>query len=127
MRRSPRARERGSVLIDALVAIGVMTVTLVMAAQTLGDGARRTAAGERSRLALLEARSRLAEVGGDIPLVVGDAQGVDGDMVWRVDIAPGPPTGGAAGVGLLQVTVAVSDRGGPELATLRTLRLGAAT
>ena len=96
MTRCPEG-ESGSVLVDALVAIGVMAITLALAAEAVGDGAIRTRAVERSRMAALEARSRLAEVGGDISLAPGRASGEDGDLVWTVDIAPGPAGGGGAG------------------------------
>ncbi len=114
-------------LVDALVAIAIMAVILTFAAQAAGDGARRTAASERSRLAVMEARSRLAEVGADIPLSPGRASGEGGDLVWLVDIAPADAvTSGLTG-GLLAVVVTVKARkGGAELATLRSLRVRAA-
>ncbi len=116
-------RERGSVLVDALVAIGVMTVTLALAAQVVGEGARRTGAVERSRLAALEARSRLAEVGGDIALAPGRSSGTDDDLVWTVDIAPRPAAAAARSGPLLDISVTVGGPDGPPLATLRSVRV----
>jgi hypothetical protein len=120
--RTRAPHDAGSVLIDALVAIGVIAVTLAFAAQAVGDGALRTRAGEEARLAALEARSRLAEVGGDLPLVEGRAQGVDGTLIWTVDISPqGSPTldGGAP---LMAVKVTVGDRGHPDLVSIVSLK-----
>ena len=116
-----QGQETGSVLIDALVAIGVLTLTMAFAAEAIGNGVVRTREGERSRMAGLEARSRLAEVGGDIALVPGSASGEDADMVWTVDIAPSSATGSAA-VPMLDVTVDVRGSDGAHLATLKSLR-----
>ena len=117
------AKDQGSVLVDALVAIGVIGIALAFAGETVGGSALRTAAGERSRLAGLEARSRMAEVGADIPLTPGQASGEDGDLTWSVDIAPAPGASGQAG-SLMTVTVTVAARDGRPLVTLKSLRLG---
>jgi len=79
-------------------------------------------------MALQVAQSELAAVGAEIPLSPGQTAGVSGDLVWRVDVSPynaeGQPN--AAG-GLWKVAVSVRPRaGGPDIATLQTLRLGAA-
>jgi len=124
--RTCKDSEAGSILIDALVAIGVIAITLAFAAEAVGDGALRTRAGEEVRMAELEARSRLAEVGGDLPLVEGRAQGVDGDLIWTVDIMPeSSPTldGGAA---LMAVKVTVGDRARPNIVSIRSLRAAGA-
>lgn len=115
---SAAGRDDGSVLIDALTAIGIMTLALAIGAQVIAQGARRTHASEQSRLATLEARSRLAEVGADIALVPGRVSGQDGDLVWNVDIEP---DGG--GAGLLKVHVVVGAPGHAALASLDSLRL----
>lgn len=117
--------ERGSVLVDALVAIGIMGLTLAFAADAVGDGARRTHAAELSRLAVLEARSRLAEVGGDIPLQAGRDTGEDAGLEWQVDVAPASGFAGKVGR-LMEVTVQVSAPGRPALATLHSQRLAGA-
>lgn len=112
-------------LVDALVAMALLTLTLAFAAQAVGDGARRTAAAERSRLAALEAQSRLDEVGGDIPLQVGRDEGQDAGLTWRVDISPAAGLASAQGR-LLDVAVQVYAPGGGLLATLRSRRMGGA-
>ena len=113
--------EQGSVLVDALVAIGVMAVALTAAAQVMSDASRRMAAAEESRLALMEARSRLAEVGGDIPLQVGVVSGDDEGLFWRVEIEPAPGLSNQAGR-LLDVTVNVADARGRGHAALSSRR-----
>ena len=85
--------DQGSVLVDTLVAIAIMSLTLVLAAHAVGDGARRTRAAEASGLETLEARSRMAEVGADIPLQPGRDSGEDGALDWQVEIAPAPGPG----------------------------------
>ncbi len=123
---SPRDGETGSILIDALVAIGVIAITLAFAAQAVGDGALRTRAGEEVRMAELEARSRLAEVGGDVPLAEGRAQGVDGDLVWTVDITPEAAPTLDGGAPLMAVKVTVGDRARPDIVSIRSLRAAGA-
>ena len=103
-----------------------MTLTMVFAAEAIGDGAVRSREGERSRMAELEARSRLAEVGADIPLVPGSASGEDGELVWTVAIAPAAMNaGGAAPV--LEVSVDVTGSDGVHLAGLKSLRIAGAS
>ena len=117
-------REQGSVLVEAMVAAGVMAMTLAVAYRAAGDGALRTQAADRSRLAVLEAQSRLAEVGGDIALAPGQSSGRDGDIAWRVDVAPAAAQG--AGARLLAVSASAGPRDGPPRVTLRTLRIAPA-
>jgi len=117
--------DSGSVLIDALVAIGVIAITLAFAAQAVGDGALRTRAGEEARMAMLEARSRLAEVGGDLPLADGRAGGVDGDLIWTVDIETQSAPTLDGGVPLMAIKVTVGDRTRPDIVSIRSLRAAA--
>ncbi|WP_174300550.1 hypothetical protein [Caulobacter sp. S45] len=114
------ASDAGSVLVDTLVAIGIMALTLGFTAQAVGDSARRTRAAELNRLETLEARSRLAEVGADIPLQPGRESGQDGALVWRVDIAAGSGLASQSGR-LMDVTVSVSMGSGAAV-TLHSQR-----
>ncbi len=106
-----------------MVAAGVMAMTLAVAYRAAGDGALRTAAAERSRLAVLEAESRMAEVGGDVALAPGESSGIDGDLAWRIQVSPAPQQGGAGR--LMAVSVEVGPREGRPLVTLRSLRFAA--
>lgn len=106
-------------LIDALVAIAIMAVMLVLTARVVSDGGRRTAAARGSALALMEARSRLAEVGADIPLQSGETSGDDAGLAWHVLVLPAQTLSGKSGRAY-DVTVQVAagrDGGG---ATLRS-------
>jgi hypothetical protein len=120
-----RAGDDGSVLIDALVAVGVLTVTLALAGEAVGDSAKRTRQAEAHRLAALEAASRMAEVGADIAASPGESQGVDGALVWSIDISPSGEGAATDGTRLLDVKVVVADSGGHTLSSLHSLRVGA--
>lgn len=120
-----RAADDGSVLIDALVAVGVLTVTLVLAGEAVGDSAKRTRLAESHRLAALEAASRMAEVGADISAAPGQSQGVDGPLVWSIDISPSGEGAATDGTRLLDVKVVVTDQAGHPLSSLHSLRVGA--
>jgi hypothetical protein len=113
--------EAGSVLVEAMVACAILAMTLALACRAVGDGAHRTGGAERSRLAMLEARSRLDEVGADIALAPGVSSGEDGELVWRVEIAPADSSGAANGR-LMDVRVGV-EQGGRQVVSLHSLRL----
>ena len=117
-----RVHEEGSVLVEAMVAAAIMAMTLAMAYRAAGDGALSTGNAERSRLAVLEAQSRLAEVGGDIALAPGESSGVDGDLAWRVEVSPAPSAPSGSGR-LMAVSVEVGPPQGRALVSLRSLRL----
>ena len=104
-------------LVEAMVAAGIMAMTLAVAYRATGDGALRTGAAERSRLAVLEAQSRLAEIGSDIALAPGESSGIDAGLAWRVEVSP------AGGSGRLRaVAVEVGPAAGRPLVTLHSLR-----
>ena len=121
--KRPGKRQEGTVLVEAMVAAGIMAMTLAVAYRATGEGARRTGAAEQSQLASLEAQSRMAEVGGDIALAPGESSGMDGDLAWRVEVAPFASSETGTGR-LMAVTVYVGARDGPPRVTLRSLRLG---
>ncbi len=112
-----RPSDAGSVLVDALVGLGILAITLTLAAQAVQDGLRRSRRQEDARMAQLVARSQLASVGADIPLAPGRRSGADGPLLWAVTVTPDAGSGG-----LLSVAVEVDDARGARLATLRSLR-----
>lgn len=118
--RHERGSERGSVLVEALVAILIVVAMSGLWFDALGSSARQQADLADRRAALLVARSQLAAAGVVDPLIPGETSGSDAGFVWRVAVAPFP----AAGEGIAQVVVAVGRPGGRDLATLQTLRLG---
>jgi hypothetical protein len=126
--RPPRA-DAGSALVESIVAAAIVALALGTTLRVIADSAARDRAADARRTALLVAQSELANVGADIPLAPGDGSGRWGDLAWRVRISPygedeqggeGNPAGR-----LLYVVVSVSPiAGGPDLVTLRSLRLG---
>jgi hypothetical protein len=117
--------DAGSVLVEAMVAVAVIAMMLAVTYRGVGESVLRVRAAETARTASLIAQSRLALVGGEIPLAPGDASGVDGDFIWRVVIAPASRDPSANGR-LLSVTAAVRDSRHPvDRAVLHTLREGA--
>ena len=97
-------------LVEAIVAVAIMATVSAVACRAVGDGAHRAAAVDRARLARLEARSRLDEVGADIALAPGVSAGRDAGFDWRVEITAAE--GSAAENGrLMDVTVDVSQDG----------------
>lgn len=115
--------ERGTVLIEALVAIAILAEISLLAFRATGESAVRTQRAETQRLAVLVAQSRLASVGSEVPLREGRFSGVDGDFAWTVSERPMAAASSRAGR-LVAVSIEVSDRGSAvRLAHLETLRL----
>ena len=126
------ARDDGFTLLEVLVALVILSTTVVAALQLFGGGLRlaRTA-GDQSDAALL-ASAKLAEVDPG-PLTEGTEEGNDGPYHWsrRVTLVPSllpieQDTPEAVSIRLARVKVEV--RWGQsrrfELATLRTWRIG---
>lgn len=121
MKRAVPDSERGSVLIEALIASLIVAATVGTAFEVIGGTAARTAAlGDRQR-AMLVAQSQLAGANLAVALDGTRTSGIDGDLAWTLTVAPAP---GYAPEPMAAVTVrVVRARGGPVLATLSTLRM----
>ena len=115
--------ERGSVLIEALVAVAILGGILALGFRNAGESALRTHRAELRRMAGLVAQSQLARVGADIPLARGTLQGVDGDFACTLTQLPAAVPPSRTGR-LIVVAVDVRNRdGGASAARLQTLRL----
>ena len=116
----PKSSERGSILIEALVASLIVAATVGTAFEVIGGGASRTVATDLRQRAMLVAESQLA--GASLAVAFGGrSSGVDGDLAWTLDVSRAE---GFAPEPLAMVTVRVAPaRGGKALATLSTLRL----
>ena len=117
--------DTGSIFVEAMIAAAIVAMALSGTFRVIADNATRARAAEARRAALLVAQSQLADVGAEIPVATGTSDGVSGDLLWRVDVAPygDQDQVGSAGA-LFDVTVSVSPAvGGPALVTLHTLRL----
>src|SRR5689334_18774791 len=88
--RFPAVRaDAGFTLIEVLVAFAIMAVALGALFAVFGSGLRRGGQVEAERNALAVAQSILADIGGEIPLADGKAEGEAlGGMHWRIDIRP---------------------------------------
>jgi len=128
----PGARDEGFTLIEVLVALVVLTTTLVAVLQLFGGGLRlvRTA-GDQADAALL-ASAKLADLDAG-PLTEGSTDGTEGPYRWTrtVKLDPSllpfePDTQGTIGVRLARVSVEVrwGQSRRVELATLRVWRVG---
>lgn len=119
------AAERGTVLLDAMVAAAIVAGAAGLLVTVALDGLDRARAAESRRMALLVAESRLAAVGAEPPLTVGRSSGRDGAFVWTVEVAPYRRTGGASAAGtLMQVEVTAGRLGeSAPRAVLRSVRL----
>ncbi len=116
-------REKGSILIETLIAAAIIAMILGAALQTIqvnAGGARRA---ELHRMATLVAQSRLASVGGEIPLLPGRYDGRDGELGWRVEVTPYPRAVASRAGRLMQVSVSAGPIGAPPAVTLASLRL----
>lgn len=116
-------RDAGSVLVEAMVAVAVVALVMGAGYVAIGSSALRAEAADRSRMAMLIARSQMAAVGAEVPLAPGDADGVEGGFRWRTSIAEEPAEPSATGR-LLRVTVTVVDGdAAPQRARLTSLRV----
>jgi hypothetical protein len=119
--------ERGSVFVESLIAAAIVAMALGAMFRVISDSAARDRAVTMRRLALLVAQSELDRIGAEIPTAPGQSSGVDGTLAWRVEIEPYADAGEPDQAGALyRVIVEVRPvAGGPDLVTLRSLRLGA--
>jgi type II secretory pathway pseudopilin PulG len=121
MRRS----DQGSAFIESLIAAAIVCLALGATFQVIADSTGRARQNQARGAAYLVAQSELADVGAEIPLQPGKTSGVSGPFAWTVDMAPFETGQASSTAGaLLQVTVQVQARqGGPQLATLQSLRV----
>src|SRR4030095_12357997 len=128
----PSVRDEGFTLLEVLVALVVLTTTLVAVLQLFGGGLRvaRTAGDHADAARLASAKLAELEPG---PLIEGATEGTDGPYRWtrRVTLDPAllpfeRATPGALAVRLARVNVEVrwGQSRHVELVTLRVWRTG---
>jgi prepilin-type N-terminal cleavage/methylation domain-containing protein len=121
-----RGGGRGFTLIEVLVALVIFALVFGVLAQIFQSGLRQTAGAAAASEATMVARSQLARVGVELPLVAGEALGETADgLHWRtaIRLAEPPDEEQSFVPYLVEVTVAWGD-GPAEQITLTTLRLG---
>jgi type II secretory pathway pseudopilin PulG len=116
---TPAARETGSVLVEALVAVLIVAAMAGLWFDTLAQGVRQQRTLADRRTAMLVAQSQLAAASVRNPSGQ-ESSGVNAGMEWRTSIEPFP----AAGEGIERVTVTVGRAGGTALASLQSLQFG---
>lgn len=121
-----RGVERGTALVEALVALAVFAAMLGVTYGAITDRSRAARLLQTERQAVGIAQSVLARAGSDIALAPGVVDGREGDFAWQIEMERyqgegAPPVGGPP---LIEVTVAVHplDAGKPRVA-LRSLRV----
>lgn len=119
-------RERGTALVEALVALAIFAAMIGVTYGAIADSSRATRLLQTQRQAISVAQSVLARAGGDIALAPGVTDGREGGFAWQMEMeryrGEGAPT--VAGPSLIEVTVAVRpvDAAKPRIA-LRSVRV----
>ena len=120
-------RPAGFTLIEVLVALIIFALAFGALASVISTGFRQTEAAQRVALETLLARSIMARVGTEIPLVPGRDEGtIDERFGYLVEIAPTDFVDQEFEIGALRVRVFVHPLDQPPEAGVRlvTLRLG---
>jgi general secretion pathway protein I len=118
---------KGFTLVEVLVAFTILALTLVVLLQLFGGGLRAVSASERHLTATMLARSVLAGIGTETPILAGETTDDIGDGYrWAMRIAPAPTIASIKEGNQLhvpyEVRVEISWNGRP-VTTLTTLRL----
>lgn len=132
MRRLIEPRVRGFTVIEALIALVILSAVLMALAEGLIGGTRGIVAAEAERRALELARYELAKVGVETPLTAGRREGsAPGGLSFVIDVVPREAGGSAPRASALrayQVSVDVawrdSDRPVLRHVRLETMKLG---
>ena len=121
-------RDRGSAFIESMVAAAIVAMTVGTTFQVIADSVSRQRLTQARRSAYMVAQSELADVGVEIPIAQGQTSGVSGPFAWQVEVSPFQTGQSDSSAGALwRVNVSVRDRsGGPELASLQSLRVARA-
>ncbi|MDT7933691.1 MAG: type II secretion system protein [Sphingomonadaceae bacterium] len=113
-----RRRERGFVLLEALVATAIVGLVLAASFETAATASAAARRSAETRGALMVAQSQLAAAGSAIPLAPGSVTGETGPYRWSVTMESAPAASPA-----MAVTVEAGTAARPRLVTLATLKL----
>ena len=119
--------EGGFTLLEVLVALAVLSLALAVLLPSVTDSIGRARRGERISGARIVAAELLDRVGVDLPLRIGETEGMTGIYRWRVAIAPGRTLSEPSPALPRVITLEVSwpDLRGRRSLTVRTMRLQA--
>lgn len=109
-------------MVETVIAAAIIAMMLGVTYQAVARAHAAVVEVQARREAVLVARSRLAEVGGPIPLVPGGVEGVSDGWRWRVSISAQQGEALGRGPSLDHVVVTVGD-GTRILSRVETLRL----
>lgn len=81
-------RQRGFTLLEVLIAFVLLSLTLGVILQIFSGGLRGVAAAGHYTEAVIIAESKLALLGGELPLEEGEQDGEEGAYSWHMRIEP---------------------------------------
>lgn len=126
-----RSKTRGMTLIEVLVAFVVLSITLAVIMQIFSGGMRNARLAGAYSYALILAESKLAEIGVEQPLAVGQSSGqTDPDLTWHTSVDLLDDGGAAERLRLpsrlyqIRAQVSWSEGGRERQIALTSLRLG---
>lgn len=127
-RCSPRLTDSGSVLIETVIAAGIMAMILGVGFSAIASSLHRSRTLEDQQRAILVAQSQMALIDHVVSGNYGQRNGNDTGLAWQVTVEPYvSETASASELSLVQVTVDVFKGDPPKrLTQLRSLRIAGA-
>jgi type II secretory pathway pseudopilin PulG len=127
-RRSSRYADSGSVLIETVIAAGIMAMILGTGFSAIASSLKRSRTLEDQQRAILVAQSQMALIDHVVSGNYGQRNGIDTDLAWQVTIEPYVnEAASASDLSLVQVTVDVfKGDSSKRLTQLRSLRIAGA-
>ena len=118
--------QAGFTLLEVLVALAILAISLGVLVPVFSDTLDRQLAMADQKTASALARSKLATVGSEVPLIDGTSDGrFDNGFKWHVEIAPYPFQYASPLVvpKLVSLTVQWPSKHGVRALTVKTIRL----
>ncbi len=119
----------GFSLLEVLVAFAILALTLGVLLNIFSGGLRNLGDGQHYTRAVLDAQSRLAEIGVSRPLTAGDQSGdIDDVYRWSARVTPlAMASGGLATLYQVDLTVKWGEGAATRSVVLQTLKIGPST